>query len=1248
MSAALSHLRCVPRKSAALLAGLALVGLVSTLAPSARPSAQPAGQRPAAHSAAGQPRGVEIVPHAGYPELRVDGEPFFPNSAAFFYSRIPRNLWESSLDQYRALGINTIDLYIIWNWHQPGEGEPDFDGHTNPRRDLRGLLELIARKGFKLIARPGPTILNEWRNGGYPASLLAQPPYGMSLADRLEGRYPPAAERNARDAEAAARLWLENPVHMAHARAWLQAVGWELAPYRPSATLRVPVEGPKKTKEEKSTTEISGPLLFVQIEDDLALGRANAPGPEFWKYVETLCGYLRQGGVDAPCFINPTQPRAAAAGSAFSPPVFTLGQWYLPSEPGSALDDRRILPADLASLELEAALLAEQPAFPPALIEYDAAWYTPGDDARPQPSPASNTRLSAGLLLGAGIRGLNWFPLQDTLTPAGFETPWTNRYYSWDAALSLSGAHGARYRAAERTGQQLRAWGSLLAASHRRLDFALVDPLPALLQEKLSRENSEAIAATTERLLRLADYAGLAAGLVDAQHQSLEQLLHYPLLLFPVLRPGDPSFALSETAQQTLADYVRAGGILICFPGLPEGSAFQELQQAPAAPLTQLPQGSTAWSAGAGRLVVLSKDFYSWVSPREDFSDGRSHFEAVYGISLLEDLLSYAGLRPVVRRSGDTPPSADFIASELVSNEGTRPLGDRAGGQGWLVVSNLSYDTPFAETLEVSSPRAPERKQNSGDDFLQVPVNLPAAESLLLPLEFPLCTVAEAGHPCEDRLISSGAELVGAERDGKSMLLTFCAPGRATVRLHLADKPGHAEMDDNPIPAEWIQEKKELTLDLLRGASPDFLRVVRIPLPYTPALPERPSPEKRQPSPASFRISAIGATRLPLGMDSSLLTDPPLFALQKGADESLRIAVNNLGDLGKDAQVRLTGTFEASDHTYASGGMLGVLRLPVRAAAIDAASAKPPGPDGLYPGTLHAVPADNSPVFFAIVPEKGSIGYSFDFDGDGQPERVLENSALRAIVSPAAGGRLIALVEKILDLNLASTMGMFEDAFAFTPNPPGVRPERARGRYGTFNRLYSAEWLREESGAALRMTYDAPDVYPHGAHIEKTFRLTGERKGAVEYTVSLLPADAQRLEQEAAGHLFAAPAPAGVPQSFVILSSIPADPGVVRGAQFCWSPPPTSPPATQPAAEHCEPFVPGGPELSPPAGVTRLEIRQGQRPALVLDWSGAGNGTRLALEPKRYSMLLRLLCPPLEPGGASGAYRIEFSVTEAP
>src|SRR5579863_4914608 len=82
--------------------------------------------------------GVQIVIAGNEPELRVGGVPFFIHAAQFDYFRIPPDLWLQSLKRYEELGINTIDLRIPWNWHEPSDGEFDFDGHTNPRRNLGG------------------------------------------------------------------------------------------------------------------------------------------------------------------------------------------------------------------------------------------------------------------------------------------------------------------------------------------------------------------------------------------------------------------------------------------------------------------------------------------------------------------------------------------------------------------------------------------------------------------------------------------------------------------------------------------------------------------------------------------------------------------------------------------------------------------------------------------------------------------------------------------------------------------------------------------------------------------------------------------------------------------------------------------------------------------------------------------------------------------------------------------------------
>ena len=150
----------------------------------------------------------------GNPQLQVDGKPFYFFGGAFFYDRIPAERWRDAMLEMRAAGANTLDLYVPWNWHETAEGAFDFDGHTNPRRNLRLVLRLARELGFHLIVRPGPVIRNEWRNGGYPAWLLTRPDYGMPLHDILEGRYPATATLQNAHSDAAAAQWLRNPTHL--------------------------------------------------------------------------------------------------------------------------------------------------------------------------------------------------------------------------------------------------------------------------------------------------------------------------------------------------------------------------------------------------------------------------------------------------------------------------------------------------------------------------------------------------------------------------------------------------------------------------------------------------------------------------------------------------------------------------------------------------------------------------------------------------------------------------------------------------------------------------------------------------------------------------------------------------------------------------------------------------------------------------------------------------------------------------
>ena len=109
----------------------------------------------------------------------LDGEPFVIKAAELHYPRIPRPYWEHRIDMCKALGMNTVCLYVFWNAHEPTPDNFDFEGQN----DLRAFVELCAEKGMKVILRPGPYVCAEWEMGGLPWWLLQKKDIRLREAD---------------------------------------------------------------------------------------------------------------------------------------------------------------------------------------------------------------------------------------------------------------------------------------------------------------------------------------------------------------------------------------------------------------------------------------------------------------------------------------------------------------------------------------------------------------------------------------------------------------------------------------------------------------------------------------------------------------------------------------------------------------------------------------------------------------------------------------------------------------------------------------------------------------------------------------------------------------------------------------------------------------------------------------------------------------------------------------------------------
>jgi hypothetical protein len=763
----------------------------------------------------------------------------------------------------------------------------------------------------------------------------------------------------------------------------------------------------------------------------------------------------------------------------------------------------------------------------------------------------------------------------------------------------------------------------------------------------------------------------LSSELLDPEYQPVDQLLRDPVILLPAFDPEKPEFQMSQESEKALAEYVQRGGTLVVFPILPVGVPFDPIRQSSPTPG---PAGSPVASEsryGSGRVFTISKDFSSWIDLDENFAFNASQPEFSQAASALRLILNEAGVRPAVTLEPDSQSTSDLVITELVSNEGTAALGERTSGQGMLSVTNLG-DRAVNLNLQILSPAASSRfttenKSEPDSDRRQIlpsVFDVPARESLLLPLEQPLCSPAAAHDSCHDSVVVAGAELLSAEKSGNTLELTFYSPTRADARLRLEQKPTFVSLLENMPRVRWDGDLHELNLSVPRGPAPDYRRVVSLKLRYVPHVSEkkRPSPE----SPEDIDLHVLNAVPLNLGDSASLDSYPPLVVLDAGSEASLVLeaqnpfrtrGTSNSGlvnhDHSSDSKlasvpiprepsvsfsVRLNGPLHGSSSMNMRKGLpvLNKMRLNWPPGEGQSNISSSAGPDGLvHEKMLLQSPSGDReiPIDFLIATPGGSNHYQFDFDRDGANEWVLENGALRIILSPESGGHALSLSDKSVDEDLISSVGAFRDGFSYSENPPGESSARERGRYGMFNRAYSAKWMQTGGGTALEMHYDARDVEPNGAAIDKTVLLDGTDAIRADYQVS--------LPTPASG------APFDHPQSFVVENSVAVSADRKdQPTRFCWLPPESNPPrnsatvkgSADDAALHCEPFVPGGKPLVVPAGVSRLEIHTLGRPNLAIEWSiGA-----MLVEQKQFSALLKLQFPPLIPGGPAGNYSVRL------
>ena len=105
-------------------------------------------------------------------QFLLDGRPFQIRSGEMHPARIPAEYWRHRIRMAKAMGLNTIAVYLMWN---ALESEPGVFDLKTGNRDFVHFIELCQQEGMWVYLRPGPYVCAEWDFGGLPPYLLREP-----------------------------------------------------------------------------------------------------------------------------------------------------------------------------------------------------------------------------------------------------------------------------------------------------------------------------------------------------------------------------------------------------------------------------------------------------------------------------------------------------------------------------------------------------------------------------------------------------------------------------------------------------------------------------------------------------------------------------------------------------------------------------------------------------------------------------------------------------------------------------------------------------------------------------------------------------------------------------------------------------------------------------------------------------------------------------------------------------------------
>lgn len=112
-------------------------------------------------------RGVATTVTYDGKALVIDGKRRVLQSGSIHYPRSTPEVWPELIRKSKEGGLDVIETYIFWNYHEPVKGEYYFEG----RFDIVKFVKTVQEAGLFVHLRIGPYACAEWNYGGFPIWL---------------------------------------------------------------------------------------------------------------------------------------------------------------------------------------------------------------------------------------------------------------------------------------------------------------------------------------------------------------------------------------------------------------------------------------------------------------------------------------------------------------------------------------------------------------------------------------------------------------------------------------------------------------------------------------------------------------------------------------------------------------------------------------------------------------------------------------------------------------------------------------------------------------------------------------------------------------------------------------------------------------------------------------------------------------------------------------------------------------------